>query len=90
MSPSSFTFKLTVPNDPEGVVVVAALAVHAVEYANIEPAAGAAFVERVRAAAAPYLKTAPGHASLVMFAAANGQLTVTFGKASTVTQPLPA
>ena len=51
MSPSSFTFKLTVPNDPEGVTVVAAVAAHAVEYAQLDAAAGAAFVERVREAA---------------------------------------
>ena len=51
MSPSSFTFKLTVPNDPAGITVLAAVAAHAVQYANIEAGAGAAFVERVRTAA---------------------------------------
>ncbi len=51
MSPASFTFKLTVPNDPEGVTVFAAVAAHAVEYAKLDAAAGAAFVERAREAA---------------------------------------
>ena len=48
MSPSSFTFELTVPNDPEGVTVVTAVTAHAVEYANLDAGVGAAFVERVR------------------------------------------
>jgi hypothetical protein len=89
MSPSSFSFKLTVPNDPEGVIVVAAVAAHAVEYANLDAAAGAAFLERVRAVAAEALKSATGHASLAVIAAANGQLTVTMGGQS-ASAALPA
>ena len=89
MSPSEFTFKLTVPNDPEGVTVVAAVAVHAVGYANLEAAAGAAFVERVREVARQALKSTTGHHCLAVFAAADGQLTVTMGGAS-ASQPLPA
>ena len=64
--------------------MVAVVAGHAVEYANIDAAAGAAFVERVRAAAAGVLTSAPGHHSLVVFAAADGQLTVTIGAKSVV------
>lgn len=79
MSPASFTFKLTVPNDPEGVTVVAAVAVHAVQYANLDAAAGAAFVERVRAAASAELRSSTGHACLAVFTAANGMLTLTMG-----------
>lgn len=89
MNPASFTFKLTVPNDPEGVTVLAAVAAHAVEYAKLEAAAGAAFVERARAAATVALKSATGHSCLAVFAAANGQLTMTMG-GQTATQSLPA
>ena len=89
MSPSSFTFKLTVPNDPEGETVVAAVAAHAVEYANIEAAAGAAFVEQVRDVARRALKAGAGTSCLVVFAAADGHLTMTVGGQS-ASQPLPA
>ena len=89
MTPQAFTFKLTVPNDPEGATVVAVVATHAVDYTRIEGAAGAAFVERVRATAAAALKIPAEKGTLVVFAAANGQLTVTIG-AQTVSQPLPA
>ena len=89
MSPSSFTFKLTVPNDPEGVTVVAAVAQHAVEYARVDAAAGAAFIERVRDIARKALTSATGHNCLAVVAAANGQLTVTMGGES-ASQPLPA
>lgn len=89
MSPSSFTFKLTVPNDPEGVTVVAAVAAHAVEYAQLDAGAGAAFVTRAREAATMALKSATGHSCLAVFAAANGELTITMGSQS-ATQPLPA
>jgi len=87
MSPSDFTFKLTVPTDPEGASVVAVVATHAVDYTGIDKAAGAAFVERVRGFAATNLKSASGPHCLVVFAAANGQLTVTMGGQS-VSQPL--
>ena len=89
MSPSEFTFKLSVPNDPEGATVVAVVATHAVEYAKIDGAAGPAFVERVRAAAAQALKVTAEKPTLVVFAAANGQLTVTIGSQS-VSEPLPS
>jgi len=88
MSPSSFTFNLTVPNDPEGVAVVGLVATHTVEYANLDAAAGAAFVERVRAVAAQVLEAANAPA-IAVFAAADGELTVTIG-GQTVSQPLPA
>ena len=89
MSPSSFTFKLTVPNDPEGVTVIAAVATHAVEYARLEAGAGAAFVERARDVARTALASATGHNCLAVFAAANGQLTVTMGSQS-ASESLPA
>ena len=89
MTPKDFTFKLTVPNDPEGATVVAVVATHAVQYTKLEGAAGAAFVDRVRAAAAQALKGESDKSTVVVFAAAQGQLTVTIGSLS-VTQPLPA
>lgn len=89
MSPASFSFKLTVPNDPEGVSVVAAMAAHAVEYAQIDAGAGAAFLDRVRKAAAREMTSTGGASCLAEFAAANGQLTVTIGSQS-ASQPLPA
>ena len=89
MSPSEFTFKLTVPNDPEGVHVVAIVANHAVEYTNLDKAAGAQFVERVKAAVAAAMKSATGPHCLIVVGAANGQLTLTIGGQS-VSQPLPS
>ncbi len=89
MSPKDFTFKLTIPADPEGATIVALMAGHAVDYAGIEGAAGKAFVERVRAAALKALAGAMPKGCLVVFAAADGQLTVTMGGES-VSQPLPA
>ena len=89
MSPSDFTFKLTVPNDPEGASVVAVVAAHAVDYAGLDKAAGAAFVEKVKAFALASLKGATGTHCLAVFAAANGQLTVTIGTES-VSHPLPS
>lgn len=88
MSPQAFSFKLTVPNDPDGAEVAAVVATHAVEYAGLSAADGAAFVERVRAAALKVLKGGTGH-TLMVFAAANGQLVVTVGSTS-VSEPLPA
>ena len=89
MSPSSFTFNLTVPNDPEGVTVVVALASHAVEYVKLDASAGAAFIERVRQVARLGLQSANGHNCLAVFAADDGQLTVTIGDES-ASQPLTA
>lgn len=89
MNSSSFTFKLTVPNDPDGVSVVAAVAAHAVEYAKLDAAASAAFVGRAREAATVALRSATGPACLAVFAAANGQLTMSMG-GQMATQSLPA
>ena len=89
MSPQDFLLRLSVPNHPEGVNVVVAIARHAVTYAAIEPAKGAAFVDRARAAAAVTLKGGtPSHCA-VTCAAGEGQLTLTVG-GQTVSEPLPA
>lgn len=88
MSPASFTFKLTIPNDPGGATIAATVAAHAAEYANLPEADRAAFAARVRDFAGTALKAGTAHACLMVFAAANGQLTVTVGKDS-ISQPLP-
>ena len=90
MTPKDFSFKVTVPADPEGASIVAVVTGHAVEYAGLDGAAGAAFVERARAAALKALNGAgPRQGCLAVVAAANGHLTVTIG-AESVSQPLPA
>jgi hypothetical protein len=89
MSPFSFSFKLTIPNDPDGATIAAGVAAHAAEYAKLPEADRAAFVERVREFAGKALTAGTAHACLMVFAAANGQLTVTAGKDS-ISQPLPA
>jgi hypothetical protein len=89
MTPQAFSFRLTVPTDPDGATVVAAVAAHAVQYSGADAAAGAAFVERVRAAATQALQSASGHNCLAVIAAKDGQLTVTMGGQS-VSVPLPA
>jgi len=90
MTPKDFSFKVTLPADPEGATVVALIAGHAVEYAGLDGAAGAAFVERVRAAAKKALTRAtPRAGCLAVIAAADGHITVTVGSES-VSQSLPA
>jgi len=59
MSPKSFTFKLTVPRDPQLAAIVAGVANHAAAYAELDAAAGADLVGRVSAAAAAAFET-PG------------------------------
>ncbi len=87
MTPSSFAFKLTVPNDPRMATIVAEVARHAAEYAELKGAAVDRFVERARGAAAMALKADPGPSCLAVFAAADGQLNITIG-AETISQPL--
>lgn len=78
MTPSSFTFKVSVPNDPTLATVVGELAKHAADYANLEAGKAAAFVERAQALAAKVLQTGKGSCTAVI-AAADGRLTVTIG-----------
>jgi hypothetical protein len=87
MSPSAFTFKLTVPNDPALAEMVAEMARHAAEYAQLNGDAAADFAERARGAAVKALKAAQGHNCLAVFAAAGGTLSITIG-GETVSQPL--
>ena len=76
MSPSSFTFKVSVPNDPGLVTVVGELAKHAADYAQLDAGKAAAFMERAQALAAKVLKGGGGPCTAVI-AAADGQLTMT-------------
>jgi len=87
MTPQAFSFKLTVPADPEGATVVAVMANHAVEYTQLDAARGAAFVERARAAAAQALDGSGGKHCTAVIGAADGQLTMTIG-GQTVSEPL--
>jgi hypothetical protein len=87
MTPQDFSFKLTVPADPEGATVVAVVASHAVAYSQIDAAKGAAFVERARAVAAQALQDSGGKHCLAVIAAADGQLTMTIG-GHTVSEPM--
>jgi hypothetical protein len=86
MSPKSFTFKLTVPRDPAAVPVVTDVANHAVTYAEMDAAAGAACVGRVTAAATDALKSADPTASCLIVVTGDAEgLSFTLG-ADTVSQ----
>ena len=89
MSPSSFTFKLNVPNDPRMANMVGDMAKHAADYASLDEATAAKFAGRARAAAGTLLKGDSNKTTLVVFAAANGALTATIGGES-ISQPLPS
>jgi hypothetical protein len=86
MSPSAFTFKLSVPNDPDSVAIIGEMAKHAAGYAKLDAAAAHSFAERARAAAVKAL-TPTGQSTVAVFAAADGALTLTMGGES-VSQPL--
>lgn len=87
MGPSSFTFKLSVPNDPRMATVVGDMARHAAQYAALDEAAAASLAGRALAAAGKILAGDGNKTTLVVFAAANGALTVTIG-AESISQPL--
>ncbi len=78
MSPSSFTFKLSVPNDPESTVIIGEMARHAAEYARLDAGVAQSFADQARAAARKAL-TAAGQTTMAVFAAAEGTLTMTMG-----------
>jgi hypothetical protein len=79
MTPSSFMFKVSVPNDPTMAIVVGELARHAADYAQLDAGAAAAFVERAQALAATALNNGRGTSCTAVFSAENGTLTVTIG-----------
>lgn len=86
MTPLSFTFKLSVPNDADAVAIVGELAKHAAEYAQLDGAVAIAFSDRARSAAAKAMKAA-GTSTQAVFAATDGALTLTIGGES-ISQPL--
>jgi hypothetical protein len=81
MSPSSFTFKLSVPNDPDAAAIIGEMARHAADYAKLEAAVAQAFEERARSAATRAL-TSGAPTTQAVFAAADGALTMTIGAES--------
>jgi hypothetical protein len=87
MTPSEFTFKLSVPNDPHMAAIVGDMARHAAEYARLADGAAASFRDRALAAASKVLKGDNTTSTLAVFAAANGALTLTLG-AETISAPL--
>ena len=88
MSPSSFSFTLSLPNDPELVVVVADLARHAAEYAQLVDGAADGFIERAQSAAVTALRGNGDTSTLIVFTASEGTLSARVGD-ETVSAPLP-
>jgi hypothetical protein len=89
MTPSSFTFKLTLPRDPSLGDIVSDVAAHAVIYTEMEQAAGVEFVKRVAAAASAELAAAgAGHCPIVV-TSADGELRLTIGS-QTISQKIAA
>jgi hypothetical protein len=89
VSPESFNFTVTVPGDARLVGVVRDLCAHAVGYARLPEAAGAALCERVAAAAADSVATNPHAACALEFTCADGELRVSIA-GQIITQPLNA
>jgi hypothetical protein len=86
MSPSSFSFKFSVPGDPDAAAIIGELARHAADYAQLDAKEAEAFSQQAETAALKAFK-AGAATSLAVFAAANGTLTMTIG-AESVSQPL--
>lgn len=89
MTPAAFTFKLSVPRDPALADVVSDLVQHAVGYAGMSDDAGAAFVNKVKAATVVELKPGATPHCAVVIAATGGELRVTVG-GQTISQPVSA
>ena len=75
MTPSEFSFKLSVPNDPLMASIVGDMARHAAEYAKLEDGAVKSFCDRVLAAAGKMLQGDDTKTTLAVFTAADGTLT---------------
>ncbi|MDP2054800.1 MAG: hypothetical protein Q8L75_14270 [Acidobacteriota bacterium] len=78
MAPKSFTFRFTVPRDPQLAAIVTDVANHAVGYAEIEAAAGADFVARVGVAAGRALVSTSTDALQIIVASDAAALTFQF------------
>lgn len=87
MTPTSFTFKVSVPNDADLASVIGEMARHAADYANVEAGAAAAFAERAKAMALKALGAGSATATTAVFAARDGRLSMTIG-AESVSQSL--
>ena len=77
MTPTSFTFNLTVPRDARLAEVLRELAEHAVQYAGIDETMGMGFVDRVGALAKRRLAAAGDPACQLVYGCEQGILYVT-------------
>jgi hypothetical protein len=78
MTPTEFSFTLTVPRDPRFVTIVRDVATHVVAYAAMEATHGSAFVDRVSAASERVLAHAHhGQPCEVHFSCEHGEVHVT-------------
>ena len=83
MSPTAFTFTLTVPIDPQAAAIVTAVARHTATYAGLAAAAGADFVTRVSVAAAiAFDEPSPSASCRIVVTSDATALTVTIGAES--------
>ena len=88
MTPTSFTFLLTLPCDARFAPILRELAAQAVTYSEMDTAIGAGFVANVEAAGSrTFSHGARGADCQVRFACDNGELRVEFS-GDTVRQPL--
>ena len=79
MTPSSFTFLLTLPCDARFAPILRELAAQAVTYSEMDKAIGAGFIGKVEAAGARALGHGPGGADCqVRFTCEGGELRVEF------------
>ena len=88
MTPTSFTFHISVPRDALSAPIVQGLAAHAVTYTKMDAASGRAFVERV-AVASDRAMSAQFGSCAVEFVCADGELRVLID-GETVRQSLTA
>ena len=77
MTPTAFTFTLTVPRDAQLVVIVRDVAAHAVSYAQVDAAKGQDFVDRVAEASARRLVAGGPDGCVVTFSGGADGLRVT-------------
>ena len=77
MTPTTFTFKVTVPRDAQLAEVLRELAEHAVQYAEIDESMGMGFVDRVGALAKRRMAAGGGASCLVVYGCEQGILHVT-------------
>lgn len=77
MTPSSFTFTLSLPRDSRLAAVVRDLAQHAVGYAEVDAELGEGFVDRVNALATRHLAAGGGASCDIIYGCDQGVLFVT-------------